>query len=355
MDIPMYAEEVAGVAALPLPWEKLRDKTVLVTGGTGLIGRFLVDILRAAGAGCRLLLAGRSEARARERFADCWDEDFLRFVRHDFGGEEPFSPAALHGETPAHILHLASQTHPEAYASNPVATIVLNVLATKQLLDLAADAGAKRFVFASSNEIYGENRGGADRFGEHDCGYIDCNTLRAGYPESKRCGEALCQAYIAQKGVDCVIARITRTYGATVLDGDSKASSQFFRDVLAGRDVVLKSDGLQQYSFLYLPDTVSGLLTAWLAGKCGEAYNIADERSDVTLRQMAEAVAAAGGRKVVAGVSGATERKGASVVTKALLSGEKLKALGWHAAYGIREGVARTLAIRKAMAGQAGR
>lgn len=84
-------------------------------------------------------------------------------------------------------------------------------------------------VLTSSVEIYGQNRGDIDYFDEKYSGYIDCNTLRAGYPESKRLSEALCQAYISEKGIDYVAARLPRTYGPTMLMSDTKALSQFIK------------------------------------------------------------------------------------------------------------------------------
>ena len=103
------------------------------------------------------------------------------------------------------------------------------------MLDFAATHNTKRFLLASSNEIYGENRGDVEFFDETYCGFIDCNTLRAGYPESKRCSEAMCQAYAQQKGIDVVIARLTRCYGATLLKSDSKALSQFIGKAISGK------------------------------------------------------------------------------------------------------------------------
>ena len=178
-------------------------------------------------------------------------------------------------------------------------------------------------------------------------GYIDCNALRAGYPESKRCGEALCQAYIRQKGVDAVIARLTRSYGPTLLRSDTKALSQFLWKGLAGEDIVLKSDGSQLYSYTYVSDAVTGLLTVLLKGRCGAAYNVAEESFDVPLRKMAEMVADAAGTHVVFDLPERTEAAGFSKVTKARLDGSRLRALGWKAEIAPEEGIRRTLAILK--------
>ena len=348
LDIQQYAEDVARVASLDLPWGRLRGKTLLITGGTGMIGSFLVDVLRAATTDCNVILLGRFEEKARVRFARYWDEGWLRFAGWD-GVEPRIERIGRMNEAREpridYLVHLASNTHPVAYATDPIGTIAVNVIALNNLLSLAARSGAMRFLFASSNEVYGENRGDVEFFDEKYCGYIDCNTLRAGYPESKRCGEALCQAYIKQKGLDCVIARLTRTYGPTILPNDTKAVSQFFNNALRGEDIVLKSDGKQHYSYQYVSDSVAGLLTILFKGECGEAYNIADGTGDVTLRDLAAMIAAQAGRKVVFELPDAVEAAGFSKATKARLDGGKLRALGWSPHYDIKSGVARNYAI----------
>ena len=346
LQIPEYVEDVKRVAALDLPWNKLRGKTILVTGGTGLIGSFLVDVLNAANIGCRIIVFGRSEEKARSRFSEYWDAGWLSFVRWDAAA--PTMPQVTGSVD--FVLHLASNTHPVAYATDPIGTIATNVFALNNLLAFAADKKSERFLFASSNEIYGENRGDVELFDEKYCGYIDCNTLRAGYPESKRCGEALCQAYIRQKGLDCVVARLTRTFGPTILPTDTKAISQFFNNALRGEDIVLKSEGRQYYSYLYVADSVSGLLTVLLKGASGEAYNIADESGDVTLRDLATLIAGRVGRRVVFQLPDAVESAGFSRATKARLDGGKLRTLGWLPSYGISQGVAQNLGILGKMA-----
>ena len=337
---PLYQEDLRRILKADLPWEALDGRSLLISGATGLIGSCLVDALMTRG-GSRVIALGRSREKARGRFAGWWDNGNFRFLQHDIT-----APLSL-PEPVDYVIHLASATHPLAYATDPIGTIEANVAGTRNLLESAV--GARRFLFASSNEIYGENRGDVELFDESYMGYIDCNALRAGYPESKRCGEALCQAYIRQKGVDAVIARLTRSYGPTLLRSDTKALSQFLWKGLAGEDIVLKSDGSQLYSYTYAADAVAGLLTVLLKGRCGAAYNVAEESFDVPLRKMAKLVADAAGTRVVFDLPERTEAAGFSKVTKARLDGSRLRALGWKAAVAPEEGIRRTLAILKSL------
>ena len=343
LEIPEYLEDVKRVATLDLPWSKLREKTILITGGTGLIGSFFIDVLAAANLSCKVLLLGRSEEKAKSRFSEYWDAGWIRFVKWDSTSLQ----LPLMSEAVDYVIHLASNTHPVAYATDPIGTIATNVIALNNLLALASEKKVNRFLFASSNEIYGENRGDVELFNEEYCGYIDCNTLRAGYPESKRCGEALCQAYLKQKGLDCVIARLTRTYGPTILPSDTKAISQFFNNALKGEDIVLKSEGRQYFSYQYVADSVSGLLMVLLNGASGEAYNIADESGDIMLRDLATLIAEQAGRKVIFDLPNAVEAAGFSKATKARLDGSKLKVLGWKPRYASINGVKNCFKIMR--------
>lgn len=336
---PLYLEDVAAVAALPLPWEKLEGKTLVLSGATGLIGSCLIDVLLSHSCSCKIVALGRSEARARERFAACWDSPLFTFVQQDIN-----EPLAL-SQDADFVLHLASNTHPVQYSTDPVGTIMTNITGLRNMLEYARGCGSGvRFAFASSNEVYGENRGDVELFGESYCGYIDCNTLRAGYPESKRCGEALCQAYARQYGLDVVIPRFTRSFGATLLPSDTKALSQFLRNAVAGEDIVLKSEGKQYYSYTYVADAVAGLLHILLLGKGGEAYNIADSSCDITLRELASKIAGICGTKVVFDLPSEVEAAGFSKATKARLDSSKLRALGWKPLFTLDTALEHTIA-----------
>jgi len=323
---------------------EIDEKRILITGGTGMIGSALVKVLLTESA-CKLILIVRDETLAKSKFAKWIDgDDRISFVKGDLGAG--FVPP-IEGRVDV-IFHLASNTHPKAYAERPISTIAMNVMATQGLLEIAAKNLSCRFVYVSSVEVYGRNRGDEDRFDEKYCGYIDCNTLRAGYPESKRCGEALCQAYIKEKGVDVVIPRLARVYGPGLLRTDTKALSQFFWNAIEGKDIVLKSAGDQYFSYIHCDDAVQGLLTILQRGSSGEAYNVSDETSDIHLKDLAKLVARYAGTKVVFDLPDEIERVGFSTATTARLNSQKLKSLGWIPKYDIQSGIKATLdALRK--------
>lgn len=342
IDNSIYREDIKYVADLELPWEKLSNKSILITGASGLIGSFLIDVLMEKslhGLNCKVYALGRNLDKAKNRFERYCTSPLFEFVSHDIN--EPLELDNV--DQVDFVVHLASNTHPVAYATDPIGTVTANIIGTNNLLKFAVKHHTKRFAFASSNEIYGENRGDVEFFDERYCGYIDSNTLRAGYPESKRCGEALCQAYKKQENLDVVIPRFTRTYGPTMLKTDTKAISQFIKKAVDGENIVLKSAGTQYYSYTYVADAVAGFLTVLLKGESGEAYNIADEASDIMLKDLAKIIADFAGKKVVFELPDETEIAGYSKATKARLDGSKLKKLGWKARYDIKQGLERTV------------
>jgi len=344
-DNKLYIEDVHYVASTDLPWEKLTNRSVMISGATGMIGSFLVDVILEKNVSdnlnCTVYALSRNEDKAKIRFSKYVDDPRFVFLPYDV--KLPFERNDIGGVD--YILHLASNTHPMQYSTDPIGTITTNIMGVQNLLEFAVKHHTKRFAFASSNEIYGENRGDVEFFDEKYCGYIDSNTMRAGYPESKRCGEALCQAYKAQKGLDVVIPRPTRSYGPTMLMSDTKAISQFLKNGIAGEDIVLKSAGTQLYSYTYVADAVAGILTVLLKGESGEAYNIAEEHSDIMLKDLAKIIANFNGADVIFEIPDAVEAAGYSTATKARLDGHKLQGLGWVPKYDIKSGIERTIEI----------
>jgi len=341
----LYINDVRRISGLELPWDKLTNKSVMITGASGLIGTFLIDILmwknHHENLNLHIYAVGRNALEAKKRFSDYWDCDIFDFVSMDVN-----DPIQCEFRCD-YIIHAASNTHPKQYASNPVGSIMTNLLGTYNLLEYAIKIKPERFVFVSSVEIYGQALNEDDVFDEAYCGYIDCNTVRAGYPEGKRAGEALCNAYISKYNMDIVIPRLSRVYGPTMRLDDSKAMSQFLMNGVHGENIVLKSQGLQKYSYCYVGDAVQGLLYCLLKGESGDAYNIADIRTDMLLKDIAGYIASLNGQKVVFDLPDMVEQKGFSKVTVGVMDSSKLQTLGWQPFDNLKSGIKKTIEILK--------
>jgi nucleoside-diphosphate-sugar epimerase len=329
-----------------IDWKKeFYKKNVLIAGATGLIGTVLVDCLmegnRHHELEMKIVILSRSEKNALNHFSKYWgDKDFL-FIRGDVN-----QPLPEMGDFD-YIIQAASNTHPVLYSTDPVGTIISNVIGTYHLLEYARTHDIQRFMYLSSVEIYGTGQENVNKFSETDCGYINCNTMRAGYPESKRTGESLCCAYAEKYGIDFVIPRLCRVYGPTMRSDDSKAIAQFIKKAVLKENIILKSNGEQEFSFLFVMDAVFALIWILQNGVKGEAYNVSSEHSDVCLKDLAEMLADIAGTKVVFELPEEIESRGYSKATRAVLNNSRLKQIGWKELFGIKQGLELTVNILK--------
>ena len=327
-----YREDILHVFEQNLPWEKLSGANILVTGATGLIGGCLVETLMMnPHRDYQVYASGRNEDRARARFKDFAEESAFHFVKYDV--MQPLESDVRFG----YIIHAASNASPNFFAQKPVEVIKSNIDGVANLMEYGLTHGMKRFLYVSSGEVYGEGDGRT--FTEDYSGYVDCAKPRSCYPSSKRAAETLCVSYSAEYGADVVIARPCHTYGPHFTEQDNRVYAQFIRNVLRGEDIVMKSTGEQFRSWCYVVDCVSALLHILLKGESGDAYNIADAESNISIRQLAETISAIGGRKVVIDLPNADEKRGFNPVTKSVFSTEKLESLGWKPKNHVFEGL----------------
>lgn len=316
-------------------------RSVMITGATGMIGKCLCDVFmeynRSATDKVKVVAVNRSRDNMSARLGEYEDDSNMTMLSFDI------NKSIEYPDRVDYIIHAAGNTHPMQYSTDPVGTVETNVIGTSNLLRYAISNNINGFCFLSSVEIYGENRRDTDAFDESYLGYIDCNTVRAGYPEGKRAGETLCNAYAAGGNLKFWIPRLSRTYGPTMQYGDSKAIAQFIKNAADREDIVLKSEGKQLYSYCYVTDTVSAILSIMAYGISGTAYNVANPESDITLADLASKLAAIGESKVVYELPDDIERRGYSTATKATLDVSRLLLLGWKPHVDIDNGLKDTV------------
>lgn len=334
---PLYQEDIRNILSAK-GIEKLHGKSSLITGATGMVGVMLIDSLMALG-DVKVIAVGRNKEKAQARLGEYFDNPNFVFMEHDVC--QPF-PSDLKVD---YILPMASNTHPLAYSQYPIETIMINIKGAEHALNLAEKCGAT-VIYTSTNEVYG-NAISDEVFTEDYNGRLNLSNSRACYNESKRTAEAMCQSYIAEKEVKVKIARLCRIFGPTMLESDSKASSQFIKKAIAGDDIVLKSEGNQYFSYTYVADAVAGLLTVLLNGENGVAYNVSSKMTDVHLKDFAQLCAECNGKNVVFDLPSESERKGYSVAMQAILANDKIKSIGFKPMYSMKDAVERTVAILK--------
>ena len=335
-----YWRDAAEVVGVIPSKSDLFNRTILITGATGMICSAVVDLLHwmncHLGANIHIVLAGRNEERTRKRFPFIEGNTHMSFLPYDATSSEKINIKA------DFIIHGASNADPASFTKQPVETILANIVGLNALLLSAVENKSKRVLLISSSEVYGR-KDERRPFEENDYGFVDILNPRASYPSSKRAAETLCSAYSAEYGLDTVIVRPGHIYGPTITDSDSRASAQFTRKAKAGEDIVMKSAGSQLRSYCYTLDCASAILTVLINGEKGGAYNISNLNSIATIREMAEALAKAGNVNIVFENPSDAEQKSYNLMDNSSLESYKLERLGWNALFNITKGALRTL------------
>lgn len=324
-----------------IPWDRLRDSTVLITGATGTIGSAIVRALYAANQqhklNIRILALGRNQDKAKS-LIEVYDAQFI--------SQDICEPIAV--DSPVeYIFHCAAVTSSREMVSNPVDVIKTSLNGTFHVLDLAKAKRVQSMVYLSSMEVYGITGPALSSVREGDLGYIDLKNPRSCYPESKRMCENLCNSYFSQYDVPVKIARLAQTFGAGSDKDDPRVFAQFSRSVIAGEDIVLHTLGNSRGNYCYSSDAIRGLMLLLLRGESGEAYNLANPDASVTIREMAEIVAGeiCGGRvSVVIDLPADAACRGYAPDVTLRLNTDKIMRLGWQPVYGLPEMYRRMLA-----------
>lgn len=331
-----YKTDILEAASCDLPWNLLQGKNILITGATGLIGSCIVEILMSRRKTDYVVYAsGRNLERMKSLFSEYQDRQNFQMLQYDV--TQPLqSNVDFH-----YIISAASGANPILYSTDPIGVMNANFMGTDNLLSYGRHHNLEKFVYISSGDVYGEGDGRI--FTEDYSGYVNPLDIRSSYTSSKRASETLCISYAHQFGINVSIARPCHVYGPKFTDSDSRAYAQFIRNGIAGMDIVMKSRGEQYRSWCYVVDAALGILYVLLKGESGNAYNIADEKSNVTIREFAEMIAHACGREVIFDMPSEIEARGFNKVSKSVFSTAKLTQLGWCIEGTINDKIKRTI------------
>lgn len=306
----------AFVDTFPL-YEELRNKRVLITGASGLIGRTLVHCLEKLNEMHHL---GLVLYTPRHTELEDWVRD----------NTEPID----------YILHLASPTASNEMVEHPVEVINAIVGTTCQLLTFARRQGAV-MVYVSSMEVYGAVSTD-EEINEEYQGYVNPMAARSSYPMGKRMAETLCYGYAHEYGTDVRVARLVQTLSAGISADDRRVFAQFARCVAAGEDIVLHTSGRTSRKYLYVTDAVSALLYILLRGTKGEAYNAAHPDSYTSILNIAQLFQREFAPTIAVRIE-EQENNPYPQESHLNLSTAKLESLGWHAQVPLHEMMVRLI------------
>ena len=326
------------LGAVGARWEALRGRSVFVTGGTGFVGRWLLEAFahanRTLGLGARLVALTRAPERFRERAPHLADDPAITLHAGDatsFGFPEGAYAFVVHAATAAPVL--PAQEH-------PLGVIEADLAATRRVLEFAARAGTERLLFTSSGAAYGPQPADVTHIPETYPGGPFTTDPGTAYGHSKRLSEFACASYARLFGFEAAIARLFAFSGPYLPLDANYAIGNFIGDALAGRTIRIAGDGTPRRSYLYGADLGAWLWTILLAGESGRIYNVGSPH-DLSIRELAEAVAAVSGTGAGIHVAG-TAVPGAPPLRYVPDTSRAKRELGLRARVTLRDGIGRT-------------
>lgn len=302
-------------ACIPLPWKQLEHKRILITGGTGFIGRALAMTLCEVNT--RFTLDMTLGLLHRKTTKLPFFDPCVHWIEGDI--VENFIPKDF---MPDIIIHAASPANQQAIMADPAGVVDCNIVATRYLLENARKSNAL-VLFFSSGEVYQRHPG---KIAEESAEMIANKSKLPLYGSSKLAGELLCEQYHQKYGVDCRILRLFSIFGPGELLTSGRCFTDFLRQALKNQVIQVTGSGTQIRSHCYVSDFVSGLLYVLLKGE-STVYNIGNEENTCTIFELAEQIAALHGNTTVIGPLSTVDA--ADVVDSFVPDTTKLRQVGW--------------------------
>lgn len=332
------SEDIEKIISEKLPWSKLYNKTILVTGANGFIPSYIVYTLLSLKK-VKILALVRNKDKAETKFNEFLDNPFFELIVQDVS-----QPLKINQKID-YIIHAASQASPKYYGVDPVGTLKANTLGTYNLLELAIQKNVEKFIFFSTGEVYGKISDNTPVIKESYTGDIDCANIRSCYGESKRMGENMCVCYSHQYNIPVNMIRLSHTYGPGVQLDDGRVFGDFVKNIVNNENIVLNSDGSAKRSFLYVTDMIKALFYVLFKGKDKEAYNIASAKETSILELAQTLIALYPEKNLEVQFAENVFKEGyiKSPSSRASFDTTKLQALGWKETINIKDGFRRMI------------
>lgn len=335
-------EDLKQMAEEHLDWHQFDGKTILVTGATGMlatyISYFLLFLKEEKDIDLRLLALCRTKSKAETIFKRFLNKPYFYLLLQDV-----CEPIQYDGNID-YIFHLAGNASPYFINSDPVGIVKSNMIGTFNILELAKEKNTTKVLFASTREVYGKNEK-EESLTETSFGAIDPMENRSCYPESKRAAETIFRSYFLQYGINFNALRIAHSYGPGMnLHSDGRVMADLMGNVVDGKDIELKSTGEALRAFCYISDAVTGIFYAALKGEPGEAYNLANETEEISIRDLAQMLVSLRKDKDLKVVFNIPETNtGYCNYKRVGLNTLKIESLGWKPRTKLNMGIKRTL------------
>lgn len=322
--------------------EKLRNKSFLITGASGMLGSYIVNVLRVLNSDYDMDIKLLLNVLDKKYLSDeVLNEKNVTIIEQNVC--EPFK---IDGPVD-YIVHAASPASPKIMKDYPFETNAANTIGTYNTLMLAKEKNASGYLFVSSREIYGEPMEGVSVFTEDGLlGQVNPLVPRNGYAEGKKAAENMCVGMHDEYGINTKIVRLAHTYGPGMSINDGRVQADFLKNVINNQDIIMKSDGSSIRTYTYVSDSVNGIFKVLLSSK-DIVYNISDDK-EISIKGLAETlVELSDNSKLVMEIDD-TLAKGSASFKRGILSNEKIKKeLNWYPKYDVKEGFRRTIEYLK--------
>lgn len=342
MMVDIYTRDIITASNNVLNKTKLYGKRFLITGASGLVGRAVIKMLSVCNkndnANIKIVACGRSADELKLIFSPLDDEN-ISYCETDYSKQ--MKPDGVFDG----IIHLAAITSSQMFASDPAKVIFDNIKMLQMVFNFASTQKKSRLVYVSSQEVYGEPYKRQKTLKEDEFGFLSINDTRSIYPYTKRIGELLCTTYKKQYGLDFVVLRFAKLFGADFHESDKRIGADFLLRAAKGEIITLNTKGTQKVSFCYILDAVAALLSVFTTAQSGEIYNAAECGRAVTPFEFANICAKYGNTEVT--VKETKTDLGYSKVSHMVLDYNKIKELGFNSLYNIETAIKRSIEILK--------